>query len=145
MIYLVIPVQIGKCPLFMARMSVEGTRINILACKKAERSDFVALDWIALQARFCGLLVFWAGGGGFGDRGIFQRPLVRLRWLVVIMLPSLIILTLYLEKISKKSLLQSCLIYMREPVLRLLKMWPYCAWSEIWRYIWSAEVCAGVI
>ena len=73
---LVRPGQIGKCPLLMERMSVEGNGLNRLVCRKSERSALVDFYWMALQARFFGLLVVWSCGGGFGGRGVVQRPLV---------------------------------------------------------------------
>ena len=87
----------------MARMSVEGTGINRLENRKAVGSAFVDLDWMALQARFCRLLIVGDVESGFGTRGIFQRLLVRLRWTVMIILTYLIIFTLYLENISTQS------------------------------------------
>ena len=71
------PGQLGKCPILIARMSVEGTGINRLKYRKAEISALVASDWMEIQARFCRSLVVWAGGRGFGARWIIQRPLVR--------------------------------------------------------------------
>ena len=65
--------------------------------------------------------------------------------LVMTMLQSLIIWTLYLEKIDAQSLSHSCPIDMKEPVLRLLMMWPCCVWSERWGNIWIATVCDGFI
>ena len=100
---------------------MEGTGINRLVCRKAIIFTFVALGCVALQASFYGLLVVLAGGGSFGARGNFQRPLVQLCWPVMIIFPSLIILTLYLEKIAAQLSLRICLIDIRDPVLRLLK------------------------
>ena len=94
------PEQIVQCPLFMARVSVEGTGLNRLECRKAEISALVDLDFMELQARFCRLLVVWDVGCGFWAGYIFQRLLVWLRWPMMIMFPSLIILKLYLEKIA---------------------------------------------
>ena len=68
--------KLGKCPISIARMSVEVTGTNRLACRKSERSTLVGLDWMALQARFFRFLVVGACGGGFGARVIVQRPLV---------------------------------------------------------------------
>ena len=39
-----IPGQLGKCTFLMAQMSVEGTRLSSLSCRKAESSALVALD-----------------------------------------------------------------------------------------------------
>ena len=94
------PGQLGKCPILMARMTVEGTGINRTVCRKAERHPLVDLDRMVLQERFYRMLVVGAGGSGFGPRGILQRLLVRLHWLVMIMVLFLIILKLYLEKIA---------------------------------------------
>ena len=92
--------QLRKCHILMERMSVEGTGIDRQVRRKVERSDFVALDCMDLQERFCGLLVFWAGVGCFGARGFIYRPSVRLHWPVMIMLPYLIVFTFYLEKLA---------------------------------------------
>ena len=69
--------QLANSLLLMARMSMEGNCLNILACRKASKSALVASYWIVLQERFCRLLVVGASGGGFGSRGIVQRMLVR--------------------------------------------------------------------
>ena len=70
------PVHLGKFPILMDHMSLEGTGINRLVCRKAARCDLVASYCIALQARFCRFLVVRACGGGVGARVIVQRPLV---------------------------------------------------------------------
>ena len=119
---------------------MEGTGLNIIMCRKVERSALVALDWMSLQTRFCRLLIVQAGGGGCGARGFFQRTLVLLCFSVMIILPSLIILTFYLEKITVQYLSQIYLIDIRELVLRLLRMWPCCTCSEKWGKRSSATV-----
>ena len=69
------PVQLGKCPLLMARISLEGTWINRLVCRKEERSNLLASDWMALQKKFVGcwylglVALVWGEGG-----------LPRVRW-----------------------------------------------------------------
>ena len=86
--------QLRKCHILMERMSVEGTGLNRLVCRKAARCDLVASYCIALQARFCRFLSVGDIGDGFGSRGDFQRQLVRLRWPAMIMLPYSLILKL---------------------------------------------------
>ena len=102
-------------------MILEGTGLNRLLCRRAGISALVASYWMALQARFYGLLIVRSGGSDFGARGIVQRPLVQLCWNVMIMFMSLNNLKFYLQKISAQSSSRSCRIYMREPVLRLLR------------------------
>ena len=84
---------------------------------------------MVLKTRICRLLVVWSGDGSFGARRVVQKPLVWLRWLVNIMLPSVIILTLYLEKIAAQLSSYICPIDMREPVFRLLRTWSCCTRS----------------
>ena len=45
---LVRTVQIGKCPILMVQISMEGNGLNGLYCRKVERSNLVASDWMAL-------------------------------------------------------------------------------------------------
>ena len=70
--YLLGLVHLGKCPLLMVWMSVEGTGIYILMCRKAASFDLVSSDWMALQEKLCGLLVVWYGGGSFWSRGLYS-------------------------------------------------------------------------
>ena len=99
------PVQLGKYTIFVARMRMEGTGINRMACREVERSNLVTLDWMELQVSFFGLFVVRDCGGFFGATGIVQRPLVRLRCTVMIIFSSFIILTLHFDENSCKVII----------------------------------------
>lgn len=138
-------IQLGKFPLLVAQMIVEVTGLNRLMCRNLARYALVDSDWMALKARFCRLLVFGSSGGDLGPRVISHRPLVRLLWTVIIILPSLIILELYLDKIYVQLSSRIYPIDMRDPGFILFRTWNCCAWSENWCNRWSVVVCIGVI
>ena len=133
-----------KWPRLMARMSVETTGLNRVACTNAARSALVEAVLMALETD-AGDLERGAGTGveagasiflvlaprtragvHFGEllgaKGIVHRPLVGLRRPVIIILPSFTILTLNLEKIAIQLSSQSGPMEIKEPVVSPLRI-----------------------
>ena len=82
---------------------------------------------LAWSGRGC-VDVCWAGG--MGSSGIFHRPLVRSRKLVMMTWLCFKIITSNLVKMAMQSLSQSFPMEMREPVVGLLTAWADCALGE---------------
>ena len=59
-----------------------------------------------------------------GASGMFHRPLVLLRWPLMIMFSFFTTLVLYFVNIAAQLLLQSWPMEMRDPVFRLSRKWP---------------------
>ena len=89
------PGQVVKWPCLMARMNVETTGLKTVPCRKAARSDLVALERMALAAveeTLEGALVVMELSVGLGAKGMFQRPFLFLFPLMII-LPFLMMWT----------------------------------------------------
>jgi hypothetical protein len=122
------PGQEEKWPRRMAQRNVEMDGLKAQPCKKAVSSLFVCLLWIMLFARSCfmeleGLVL------DLGASGMFQSLLVVFRFLLIMICPSLMMSTWYLEKRETQLSSQSWPIEMRDP-WRSSKKWPTCACLE---------------
>ena len=111
------PGQEVKCPFLMARTRVDVTGLNSVPWRKDASSVLVALDRIALEAIDVdtGAPVVIDEMGLMGAKGMCHRPLgVRGPWIII--LPFLIILTLYFVNRAAQSSSHNLLIEIREPV-----------------------------
>ncbi len=122
------PSQEEKWLRCMARRNVEMDGLKAQPCKKAASSLFVCLLQIMLLARCCfveleGLVL------DLGASGMFQSPFVVFRFPLIMICPSLMMSTWYLEKRATQLPSQSWPIEMRDP-WRSSKKWPTCACLE---------------
>ena len=100
------PGQEVKWFFLMARMRVDGDGLKMVPWRKAARPCFVVSSEMALDAKNFGFLSL-VGRKGFGASGIFHRPFCGSRLPVMMILPSLMILTLNFVKIAAQSSSQS--------------------------------------
>ena len=150
------PVQDLKWPREIAWRRVGTMGLNRTPCMNAARSDFVAAQRMALAAVSVGGLdkvgVFvlrprlseglpsapiaghsgtdvrlGARGEHLGGRGIDQRRFIGLRVPLMIIVPSLMMCTLYFEKSATQSSSQSFPMERSDPVERPSRTWPVLA------------------
>ena len=99
----------------MARRKVEVDGLKAQPCRKAASSLFVCLLRIMLFARCCCFVQVEGVVPDLGASGMFQRPLVVFLFPFIMICPSLIMSTWYLEKRVTQSSSQSWPIEMRDP------------------------------
>lgn len=119
---------------WIARRKVDSIGAKAHAWRKTARSCLVVTFRMApftecwsLPFGFVGSV---SGRAAFGARGIFQRPLVALRFPTMMTFLSLYSLTSYLVKRATQSSSHNWPKEMRDPDLIPSKMWPTFAWSE---------------
>jgi len=69
-------------------------------------------------------------GGAYFGRGMRQAPSTLLRYPCTMVLSYLVIISFSFEKVAVQLSSQSLLIDMSDPVARLFRTWPCCAFDE---------------